>query len=310
MSATAPALTRDIPTDLLTHYLDEVGRHELLTAEDETELAQTIEAGRSARAKLDAGVDDALEAARLRRLMAAGDKAKDRFLESNLRLVVSIARRYRTEHGLDLIDLIQEGNLGLIRAVEKFDWRKGFKFSTYATWWIRQAMSRAVAEKSRTVRVPIHLHDKLITVRRAAAGFLAEQGREPTPHELAEESGVDLRDVEDALKLNESVSLQSPVGEDGAHLGDFVVDEDEADPSLAAEEKAVSADLLRAIQKLGERERKILLMRFGFVDGVPRARAEIGKEFNLTPERIHQIEKLALTRLRHPAFGLREEDLV
>jgi RNA polymerase sigma factor (sigma-70 family) len=291
-------------------YLNEVGRHELLTAREEVELAQAIEAGTAAAERL--RTDDLTPGARaeLERTVAAGDAARRRFLESNLRLVVSIARRYRSEHGLDFIDLVQEGNLGLMRAVDKFDWRKGFKFSTYATWWIRQALSRAIAEKSRTVRIPAQLHEQLVTIRAARNRFLAEHGRPPTNAELAEESGVDEATVEEAVAVAEAISLEQTVGDEGAMLGDFVMDGDQEDPSIEAERGAVSKDLLDAIDRLEPRERKILLMRFGFVDGIPRAREEIGREFSLTPERIHQIEKRALSRLRHPSFGLKEEALV
>jgi RNA polymerase primary sigma factor len=291
-------------------YLNEIGRHELLTAREEVELAQAIEAGAAAAQRLRTDDLTAGERARLDRTVAAGNAARRRFLESNLRLVVSIARRYRSEHGLDFIDLVQEGNLGLMRAVDKFDWRKGFKFSTYATWWIRQALSRAIAEKSRTVRIPAQLHEQLVAIRAARNRFLAERGRPPSNAELAEESGVDERTVEEAVAVSEAISLEQTVGDEGALLGDFVMDGDQEDPSVEAERGAVSKDLLDAIERLDPRERKILLMRFGFIDGIPRAREEIGREFRLTPERIHQIEKRALSRLRHPSFGLKEEALV
>ena len=308
--ASPAAIAPDITDDSMSLYLNEVGRHELLTAKQEVELAQAIEAGTAAAEQLDRTNPTGADRIRLERAVAAGNAARKRFLESNLRLVVSIARRYRNEHGLDFIDLVQEGNLGLMRAVDKFDWRKGFKFSTYATWWIRQALSRAMAEKSRTVRIPAQLHEQLITIRAARNRFLAEQGRPPTTEELAEESGVDEQTVEEAVAVSEAVSLEQNVGDEGAVLGDFVMDGDQEDPSIEAERNAVSADLRRAIDRLDARERKILLMRFGFLDGIPRAREEIGREFDLTPERIHQIEKRAITRLRHPSFGLREEALV
>jgi RNA polymerase primary sigma factor len=291
-------------------YLNEVGRHDLLTAQQEVELAQAMEAGLSAGEKLRSGKPAAKERARLQRTVAAGDAARRRFLESNLRLVVSIARRYRTDHGLDFIDLVQEGNLGLMRAVDKFDWRKGFKFSTYATWWIRQSLSRAMAEKSRTVRIPAQLHEQLIAIRAARGRFLTEHGRSPSVPELAEESGVSERIVEEAIAVSEAVSLEQNIGTEGAVLGDFVMDGDQEDPAVEVERSAVSSDLLSAINRLEARERKILLMRFGFLDGIPRAREEIGREFDLTPERIHQIEKRAITRLRHPSFGLEEDALV
>jgi RNA polymerase sigma factor (sigma-70 family) len=310
VASTITTRQTDLTDDSMALYLNEVGRHDLLTAQEEVELAQAIEAGNAAAERLGSGTATPRERAALQRRVRQGDEARRRFLESNLRLVVSIARRYRSEHGLDFIDLVQEGNLGLMRAVDKFDWRKGFKFSTYATWWIRQALSRALAEKSRTVRIPAQLHEQLLTIRAARGRFLAEHGRNPTNAELAEESGVAEPIVEEAIAVSEAISLEQNVGEDGAVLGDFVMDGDQEDPSVEAERSAIADELRRAIDRLDERERKILLMRFGFLDGIPRAREEIGREFSLTPERIHQIEKRALNRLRHPSFGLREEALV
>jgi RNA polymerase primary sigma factor len=246
----------------------------------------------------------------LRRLARRGSQAKDDFLTANLRLVVANARRYANTSGIDFLDLIQEGNLGLIRAVEKFDWRKGFKFSTYATWWIRQAITRAIADKSRTVRIPVHLHDTLAAVRAAQASLKAELGRDPKPDEIAEEAGVTVDKVELALSVADTVSLEQPIGEDGAQLGDFIEDEDAADPVAMTEEMDVANSLRESIERLPDREGRILALRYGFYDGVPRTLEEIGDEFNLTRERIRQLEKLALCRLRHPSFGIREADLV
>jgi len=246
----------------------------------------------------------------LRRLVRLGRQAKDDFLTANLRLVVANARRYANTSGIDFLDLIQEGNLGLIRAVEKFDWRKGFKFSTYATWWIRQAITRAIADKSRTVRIPVHLHDTLAAVRAAQASLKAELGRDPKPAEIAEEAGVTVDKVELALGVADTVSLEQPVGEDGAQLGDFIEDEDAVDPVRVTEELDIADSLRRSISRLPDREGRILALRYGFLDGVPRTLEEIGDEFNLTRERIRQLEKLALCRLRHPSFGIREQDLV
>jgi RNA polymerase primary sigma factor len=305
------ATTPVAPIDSVAQYLSSIGIYPLLTAQEEVELAQDIEAGNEAVAELESGRKlSAADRARVRRAIRRGEEARERFLNANLRLVVSQAKRYRRQSGIDFIDLIQEGNLGLIRAVDKFDWRKGFKFSTYATWWIRQAISRALAEKSRTLRIPGHLHDKLITLQAAKARYQAETGREPTPEELAEESGIDLPAVQEAIGVTESISLESPIGDDGATISDFVQgDDDDDNPVVLAERVAVSDDLFAAINRLGARERDILLTRFGFADGIPHTHEEIGKGYGLTPERIRQIEKTALSRLRHPSFGLLEDAL-
>jgi RNA polymerase primary sigma factor len=281
-----------LTTDLVSQYLTAIGEYELLTAELEVEFAQKIEAGEEAHRRLE-----------------DGRQAKDDVLTANLRLVVANARRYANTSGIDFLDLIQEGNLGLIRAVEKFDWRKGFKFSTYATWWIRQAITRAIADKSRTVRIPVHLHDTLAAVRAAQASLKAELGRDPKPMEIAEEAGVTVDKVELALGVADTVSLEQPVGEDGAQLGDFIEDEDAVDPVRVTEDLDIADSLRRSIGRLPEREGRILALRYGFMDGVPRTLEEIGDEFNLTRERIRQLEKLALCRLRHPSFGIREQDL-
>jgi len=300
-----------LTTDLVSQYLTAIGEYDLLTAEQEVELAQKIEAGEEAAKKLEEkkyrGKRQEME---LRRLARSGSQAKDDFLTANLRLVVANARRYANTSGIDFLDLIQEGNLGLIRAVEKFDWRKGFKFSTYATWWIRQAITRAIADKSRTVRIPVHLHDTLAAVRAAQASLKAELGRDPRPEEIAEEAGVTADKVELALSVSDTVSLEQPIGEDGAQLGDFIKDEDADDPVQMTEEMDVADSLRFSIERLPEREGRILALRYGFYDGVPRTLEEIGDEFNLTRERIRQLEKLALCRLRHPSFGIREADLV
>jgi RNA polymerase primary sigma factor len=300
-----------LTTDLVSQYLTAIGEYELLTAELEVEFAQKIEGGEEAQRRLDdKGASSKTEEIELKRLVRLGKQAKDDFLTANLRLVVANARRYANTSGIDFLDLIQEGNLGLIRAVEKFDWRKGFKFSTYATWWIRQAITRAIADKSRTVRIPVHLHDTLAAVRAAQASLKAELGRDPRPAEIAEEAGVTVDKVELALGVADTVSLEQPVGEDGAQLGDFIEDEDAVDPVRVTEELDIADSLRRSISRLPDREGRILALRYGFLDGVPRTLEEIGDEFNLTRERIRQLEKLALCRLRHPSFGIREQDLV
>jgi RNA polymerase primary sigma factor len=300
-----------LTTDLVSQYLTAIGEYDLLTAELEVEFAQKIEGGEEAQRRLDQrGASSKEEEVELKRLVRLGKQAKDDFLTANLRLVVANARRYANTSGIDFLDLIQEGNLGLIRAVEKFDWRKGFKFSTYATWWIRQAITRAIADKSRTVRIPVHLHDTLAAVRAAQASLKAELGRDPRPAEIAEEAGVTVDKVELALGVADTVSLEQPVGEDGAQLGDFIEDEDAVDPVRVTEELDIADSLRRSISRLPDREGRILALRYGFLDGVPRTLEEIGDEFNLTRERIRQLEKLALCRLRHPSFGIREQDLV
>ncbi|MGI8517189.1 MAG: sigma-70 family RNA polymerase sigma factor [Acidimicrobiia bacterium] len=300
-----------LTTDLVSQYLTAIGEYDLLTAEQEVELAQRIETGEEAGVRLQRGdFKDKKEDFELRRKERQGREAKDAFLTANLRLVVANARRYANTSGIDFLDLIQEGNLGLIRAVEKFDWRKGFKFSTYATWWIRQAITRAIADESRTVRIPVHLHDTLAVVRPAQASLKVGLGRDPRPEEIAEEAGVTVDKVELALGVADTVSLEQPVGEDGAQLGDFIEDEDAADPVQMTEEMDVADSLRRSIERLPLREGRILALRYGFYDGVPRTLEEIGEEFNLTRERIRQLEKLALCRLRHPSFGIREQDLI
>jgi RNA polymerase primary sigma factor len=287
-----------------------MGRFELLTAQEEVSLAQQIEAAAATAARIgELDAPDATDAIVLRRALSSQREAKERFVAANLRLVVANARRYSRASGIGLLDLIQEGNLGLIRAVEKFDWRKGFKFSTYATWWIRQAISRAIADKARTIRIPVHLSDTVRAVRGAQDGLKATLGREPRPEEIAEWAGFPVERVEVALKISTTASLDQPVGEDGALLGDFIEDGDAADPAQAAIDAETTGVLRRLIEALPPRERRILELRFGFSDGVPRTLGEIGEEFDLTRERIRQLEKLALCRLRHPAFGLHEDDL-
>jgi RNA polymerase sigma factor (sigma-70 family) len=288
--------------DLTRRYLAELGSYPLLTAEDESRLAQAIAAGREAQAKLDSGtVRSRRQQATLRAAVAAGAEARRRFIQSNLRLVVSIAKRYQTP-SMSLLDLIQEGNLGLMRAVEKFDHRKGFKFSTYATWWIRQAIGRGIADKGRTIRLPSHLMDTLATLSRASSVLLKSLGREPTPVELSEETGIAIDKVRAALRAApDLVSLSAAVGDEGDHeLGDLVADPTGEGPYDAAVASIERDDLRELLAHLDEREREILSLRFGLADDRPQTLDEVGQRFNLTRERIRQIEAKALTKLRHP----------
>ncbi len=296
--------------DSLAQYLNSMGSFALLTTEQEIALAQQIETAGATVARIRAlAGPDAADQITLRRALRSQLEAKEVFVTANLRLVVTNARRHAQTPGIGFLDLIQEGNLGLIRAVEKFDWRRGFKFSTYATWWIRQAITRAIADKARIVRVPVHIHDTVRVVRGTQDRLKAVLGREPQPEEIAEATGFSLDRVTLALGVTNPVSLEQPVGEDGALLGDFIEDGDAPDPAQLAAEASAARRLNRVIDGLPARERRILQLRYGFLDGIPRTLGEIGEEFDLTRERIRQIETLALSRLRHPAFGLREEDL-
>ena len=290
-----------LAADLMGQYLAEIGAHELLTAEDEVDLAQAMEAGTEAQRSLDEGNPSRSERPRLQVQVRRGRRAKDRFITANLRLVVSNARRYAGASGMDFVDLVQEGNLGLIRAVEKFDWRKGFKFSTYATWWIRQAITRAIAQQSRVVRIPVHLHDILGTVRSTAAALESELARQPTAEEIAFETGIELAQVKQALEVSSPVHLEDPVGEDGAQMGDFILDAEAIDPAEAAAD-AEAADRLRAsLASLPEREARIVAARFGFDDGRTQPLSEIAAAEGVTPERVRQIINEALERLRERA---------
>ena len=289
--------------DLMRQYLKEIGSYQLLTAADEVALAKKIEAGRLADVELAASrrTVDPVRRGELEDLSLEGHAAKQLFIQSNLRLVVSIAKRYQPA-GLPLLDLIQEGNLGLMRAVDKFDHRRGFKFSTYATWWIRQAVSRAIADKSRTIRVPVHMVETVAQVSRASARLVRTLGREPTPEELAVETGLTPERVRDAQRVApDPVSLFEQVGDDNAELADFLEDPN-AQASFDAAVIAMEREELRAVlATLSEREQRVLELRFGLVGDRPRTLEEVGKEFHLTRERIRQIEAKALAKLRHPA---------
>ncbi|HEX4868611.1 MAG TPA: sigma-70 family RNA polymerase sigma factor [Acidimicrobiales bacterium] len=290
----------DSTVDLTRRYLSELGSYPLLTAEQEVELAKAIEAGRVAEAKL---LEANLPASARRALaadIAAAETARRTFIQSNLRLVVSIAKRYQGT-GMTLLDLIQEGNLGLMRAVEKFDHRKGFKFSTYATWWIRQAIGRGVADKGRTIRLPSHLVDTMSVLAKTSATMLKALGREPTPEELAEETGLRVDRVRAALRAApDLVSLSASIGEDDGELGDLLADDNAEAPFDAAALSLARADLHTLLDYLNPREREILSLRFGLDGEQPLTLDEVGQLYNVTRERIRQIEAKALTKLRHP----------
>ena len=257
-------------------YLKEIGKIELLTPEEEIELAKRVEKG--------------------------DQEAKDKLMKANLRLVVSIAKRY-VGRGLLFLDLIQEGNLGLLRAVEKFDYRKGYKFSTYATWWIRQAITRAIADQARTIRIPVHMVETINKLMRVSKELVQELGREPTPKEIAERMKLPEQKVKDILKIaQEPISLETPIGkEEDSHLGDFLPDEDSPAPPKVASNILLREHLEELLSSLSERERDVLKLRFGLEDGHPHTLEEVGKKFNVTRERIRQIEAKALRKLKHPS---------
>jgi RNA polymerase primary sigma factor len=298
--------------DLLRQYLNEIGRYALLTDVEEVELAQAIERGERATETLDNSRRlSAQTRARLESEVDAGRASKRRFIQSNLRLVVSVAKKY-SGSSLPLLDLIQEGNLGLIRAVEKFDWRRGFKFSTYATWWIRQAITRAIADKGRTIRIPVHMVETLYRVRRAQSDLLDRLDREPTIEEIARAADMEPEKVQEALRvLPEPLSLHQSVGdEEDAELADFIADEEAETPFEAAASVLRQEDLWDVLGFLSERERRVLALRFGLVTGEPRTLEEVGREFNLTRERIRQIEAKALCKLRHPSTPAKLKDMI
>ena len=288
-------------SDLVRIYLREIGRVPLLTAEDEVELAKSIEAGLFADEKLRGGSPEGAEAADFEFLVAEGERSKQRLIEANLRLVVSIAKRY-IGRGLVFLDLIQEGNLGLIRAVEKFDYTRGYKFSTYATWWIRQAITRAIADQARTIRVPVHMVETINKLARVQRQLHQDLGREPTPDEIAAEMGIEPERVADIQRIaQEPVSLQSPIGEEESDLGDFIEDADAVVPIEAAAFIMLQDQLERVLDDLSRREQRIIQLRFGLTDGHPRTLEEVGREFGVTRERIRQIESKTLAKLRHPS---------
>lgn len=281
VEATVP---KTLPTDdPVRMYLKEIGKVSLLTADEERELAIRMEQG--------------------------DEEAKKKLCESNLRLVVSIAKRY-LNRGLSFLDLIQEGNLGLIKAVDKFDYTKGYKFSTYATWWIRQAITRSIADQARTIRIPVHMVETINKLIRISRQLLQEYGREPTSEEIAKEMGITVEKVREIKKISQDpVSLETPIGEEeDSHLGDFVPDDDVPAPVDAAAYSMLKEQLMEVLDTLSDREKKVLMLRFGLEDGRPRTLEEVGKEFNVTRERIRQIEAKALRKLRHPSRSKKLKD--
>ena len=301
------SIEREISDEAIRQYLDGIGCYDLLTADDEVRLAKAMETGRKAAIALETE-KNAAKRRKLERLVHEGDEARQVFIRSNLRLVVSIAKRYGHSR-LPFLDLVQEGNLGLIRAVEKFEYRKGFKFSTYATWWIRQAITRAIADKSRTIRVPVHMIDTITQMQTAENNLTKRLGRKPTDEELAEESGLTVEKIRDARKVApEPVSIFEPVGDDNATLGDFIEDEDAAAPFELIASRLNVENLKHVLERLTERERTIIEMRYGLNGREPATLDEVGRHFNVTRERIRQIEAKALAKMRHPSTpgGLRE----
>ena len=302
--------------DPVRMYLKEIGKVPLLTADQEVELATTMSAGREAeervaQAEADGEVLSDEELAQLKKQIKAGEKAKQSLAEANLRLVVSIAKRY-VGRGMLFLDLIQEGNLGLIKAVEKFDYTKGYKFSTYATWWIRQAITRAIADQARTIRIPVHMVETINKVIRVSRQLLQSLGHDPSPEEISAEMGMPVDKVREILKIaQEPVSLETPIGEEeDSHLGDFIPDEGASEPSEAASFTLLQEQLVDVLSTLTPREEKVLKLRFGIEDGRPRTLEEVGKEFNVTRERIRQIEAKALRKLRHPSRSKKLKDFL
>ena len=305
--------------DPVRMYLKEIGKVPLLSAEEEIELAQKMENGVVAREKIailkkreesgeaEEGTQEEIE--KLTKEANEGDDAKKRLAEANLRLVVSIAKRY-VGRGMLFLDLIQEGNLGLIKAVEKFDYRKGYKFSTYATWWIRQAITRAIADQARTIRIPVHMVETINKLIRVSRQLLQELGREPSPEEIAAEMNMPVERVREILKISqEPVSLETPIGEEeDSHLGDFIQDDNVPVPADAAAFTLLKEQLEEVLGTLTEREQKVLTLRFGLEDGRARTLEEVGKEFNVTRVRIRQIEAKALRKLRHPSRSRKLKD--
>lgn len=302
--------------DPVRMYLKEIGKVPLLTAEQEVDLATVMSAGREAEERVAQAEADGVtlpeeELATLKKQIKSGERAKQQLAEANLRLVVSIAKRY-VGRGMLFLDLIQEGNLGLIKAVEKFDYTKGYKFSTYATWWIRQAITRAIADQARTIRIPVHMVETINKVIRVSRQLLQELGHDPSPEEISAEINMPVDKVREILKIaQEPVSLETPIGEEeDSHLGDFIPDEGASEPSEAASFTLLKEQLVDVLGTLTPREEKVLKLRFGIEDGRTRTLEEVGKEFNVTRERIRQIEAKALRKLRHPSRSKKLKDFL
>jgi len=302
--------------DPVRMYLKEIGKVSLLSADEEISLATAMSAGVEAKQKLEEAEKNGTELSEeemkaLKSAVKKGERSKQRLAEANLRLVVSIAKRY-VGRGMLFLDLIQEGNLGLIKAVEKFDYTKGYKFSTYATWWIRQAITRAIADQARTIRIPVHMVETINKVIRVSRQLLQELGHDPSPEEIAAEMDMPVDKVREILKIaQEPVSLETPIGEEeDSHLGDFIPDEGASEPSEAASFTLLQEQLVDVLSTLTPREEKVLKLRFGIEDGRPRTLEEVGKEFNVTRERIRQIEAKALRKLRHPSRSKKLKDFL
>jgi len=295
--------------DSISLYLKEIGRVPLLTAEEEVDLAMRMEAGRDSRQTLSEGTDDWEEREKLLWLVRDGQSATEHLIKANSRLVVSVAKKY-VGRGVPFLDLIQEGNIGLIRAVKKFDYRRGYKFSTYATWWIRQAVTRAIADQGRTIRVPVHMYEQINRLTRTSRQLVQELGRDPTTEEIAEGLGVTARKVEHIMRVSQRpLSLEMPVGEEeDSYLGDFIEDEDADSPQDSAGQQLLREVIDEIFSSLTPREVRILQLRFGLVDGYCYTLEEVGKKFGVTRERIRQIEAQALSRLRHPSRSRKLRD--
>lgn len=309
-SAMAETFAIDDPVRM---YLKEIGKVDLLSPEEEVTLAERMQKGNEAAERI-ANEGDAIpaeERAQLEKDIKLGDRAKKRLAEANLRLVVSIAKRY-VGRGMLFLDLIQEGNLGLIRAVEKFDYQKGFKFSTYATWWIRQAITRAIADQARTIRIPVHMVETINKLVRVQRQLLQDLGRDPTPEEIGAEMDMSADRVREIQKISqEPVSLETPIGEEeDSQLGDFIEDSQAIVPPDAASFSMLQEQLTQVLDSLADRERKVIELRFGLVDGHPRTLEEVGREFGVTRERIRQIESKTLAKLRHPSRSSKLKDYI